>query len=437
MLKADNKENIEPADIDCPTIMHIDMNAFFASCEQARNPDLIGKPVVVGGSSERGVVSAASYEARVLGVHAGMPNFQATKLSPDLVFLPVDIEYYALISAKIFALIADYTYQIEKVGIDEGFVDVSGAVQLFGSPKQIARLIIDRIYDEMKIKCTIGIGRCKSVAKLASGLAKPTNKRGQKTKFSTSDGILVIKDSETEDFLRELPISMLYGVGKKSAEKLRGIGVNTVEDLLQTPRSAVLSKLGVAMCKSIYLLATGNDSVDVDYHLKPPKSIGRELTLMSNTRDWFELNNVLIGVSDDIASQLREHQYVCESITLIIKTADHMRHSKALTLETTTNSAYVILCKAQELLRLWLLEDTRDIRLIGVTTARFADAVYADGVQSIFDAVDSGKAIEAKMKTVEQTIDRYREKMDSKKQIANVQIGFVEDKHLMKRKMMH
>ena len=228
------------------TVLHVDMDAFYASVSLLDRPDLRGKPVVVGGGSSRGVVLSATYEARRSGVHSAMPMARARRLCPDAVVLPPDPDRYAEVSAAVVALLTSVTPVVEQLGMDEAFLDVSGAVRRSGSPLQIATDLRDRVADEQGVTCSVGLATTKSVAKLASGRAKP-------------DGTLVVPAREVVAFLHPLPVSALWGVGERTEEALVRLGLRTVGQVAHTPVAALRRALGDALGTSLHDLAWGRD----------------------------------------------------------------------------------------------------------------------------------------------------------------------------------
>ncbi|MDR1861515.1 MAG: DNA polymerase IV [Candidatus Ancillula sp.] len=400
------------------TILHVDMNAFFASCELLRRPELKGLPVVVAEDINRSVVSAASYEAREFGIRSAMPVFMAKNLCKDLVLLPVDMPYYLEVSEKVFDVFTDYTYKVEKVGTDEGFLDVSCSLKVYDSPRQIAELVIQQVKKDIGIDCCIGIGCSKSVAKLASGLAKPATKSGAQTGYYDGTGILEIAPEKTEVFLRSLDIRALYGVGPKTEKVLHSIGVNTVTQLLETPISTVRTKLGQKMTEKIYQIARGEDEFEVEYREIEAKSIGRERTLKNDTRDVDLLRSFLTRFSDTVASELRQKDIVAKTLTLVIATADRVRSIKSSTLDTPVNSGYLVKLHAYALLDDFMAEDPRKIRLIGISVSNFISVSEMKDNQTLFESTSTELEKSKKIEVVERVIDELRVTQN-----ANISVG--------------
>lgn len=361
------KKRVDESDL--ATILHVDMNAFFASCEQVRRPELRGKPVIVGMDAQRSVVSAASYEARKYGIHSAQPAYKAKQLCPHAIFLPVDMAYYAQVSAQVFEVLRSFAYKVEKVGIDEAFIDARPAMKMFGSPTQIAQKIIEEVLAATGIKCCVGIGRSKSVAKLASSLAKPSAKDGSSTGVQTTlEGILEIKPSQTRDFLSNLPVRKLFGVGAKTAAKLKDFGVEKVYQVFEIERKHFEKALGQAATDSLIKLAKGEDEGEVNHLTVLPKSTGRETTLPKDTRNLPELKVALSSLARDVEKALLAYGIKATHVALVLKTNDHVRKSRTKKLATPSNSAAYLSKVAYALLEKWFEEDSRPLRLIGLST---------------------------------------------------------------------
>jgi len=268
-------------------IIHIDMDAFYAAVEQHDTPSLRGKPVVVGGDAEkRGVVSAASYEARAYGVHSAMPTSQAKRLCPQGIFLPVRMGRYQEVSEQIFQILRVYTPLVEPLSLDESFLDVTASERLFGPAVKIAREIKQRIHESTGLTASAGIAPNKFLAKIASDLRKP-------------DGLVEIKPEEVQDFLRDLPISRLWGVGKTTEEVLRGMGILRVGQLATYPMEAIERKLG-KFGRELVALARGEDERSVIPESEA-KSISQEETFTPDLGDRETMKKVLLDQSERVA----------------------------------------------------------------------------------------------------------------------------------------
>ncbi|HSO03178.1 MAG TPA: DNA polymerase IV, partial [Candidatus Limnocylindrales bacterium] len=232
-------------DAGCP-ILHVDMDAFFASVEVARRPELRGKAMIVGGVGSRGVVVAATYEARQYGIHSAMPMSRALRLAPDIIVVPPDHSHYAEVSASVMELFTAITARVEVLGLDEAFLDVSGARRTHGSPRAIAEMIRAQVHDEQGITCSVGVAPTKFVAKLASTQCKP-------------DGLLVVPADRVISFLHPMPVGALWGVGERTEEQLHRLGLRTVADIAHTPRATLIRALGQASGAHLAELAWGRD----------------------------------------------------------------------------------------------------------------------------------------------------------------------------------
>ncbi|HKQ65951.1 MAG TPA: DNA polymerase IV [Methylomirabilota bacterium] len=339
------------------SITHVDMDAFYAAIEQRDRPELRGRPVIVGASPDgRGVVSAASYEARPFGVHSAMPIGRAARLCPHAAFLPVDMQKYQRVSVQVMGVLADFSPLVEPVSVDEAFVDLTGTESLFGSPLDAVRRIKQRIRDEIGLTASAGLAANKFVAKVASDLEKP-------------NGLVVVAAGDEARFLGALPIERLWGVGKVMAKELRALGFATIGQLQKAPR-AVLAKRFGKHGDGLYDLAFGRDDRAVEpYGL--PKSIGAEETFGSDTTDHEKLKTTLRAHAERVAAELRDGGYAAARVTVKLRFAPFETHTRSVTGEPTQDGL--------ELYRraLALLERdpvTRPVRLIGLSTSRFGPA---------------------------------------------------------------
>jgi DNA polymerase IV len=290
-------------------ILHVDMDAFYASVEQRDRPELRGKPVVVGADPRgRGVVSAASYEARRFGIHSAMPIGRAYRLCPTAAFLPVDMDKYARDSERIMAILADFTPLVEPLSLDEAFLDVSGSRDLHGSGVEIARRIKMRIRAEVGLTASAGVAPNKFVAKIASDLEKP-------------DGLVVVQPGQEAVFLRDLPLRRLWGVGPAAERDLAALGVRAIGDLVRLGRGRLEATLGSASGAHLFELARGiDDRPVIPWH--DPKSIGAEETFLHDTRDVGRLRATLLAQADRVAGELRAAGLRGRTVTLKLRFAD-------------------------------------------------------------------------------------------------------------------
>jgi len=338
------------ADESGTPIMHIDMDAFYASGELARRPELRGLPVIVGGG-HRGVVLAATYEARAFGVRSAMTMMAAYRACPQAVILPPDFHLYHGISDSIIAMLYDITPKVEQVSVDEAFLDVSGARRLLGPPTAIGAKLRAQVHATHGVTCSVGIARNKFVAKVASTHAKP-------------DGMLLIPDAATEAFLRELPVGALWGVGEKTEAHLARWGITQVSQIADLDLKTLQMMLGQAGGYHLHCLARGYDPRPVTNHT-PEKSIGNETTFDEDQADPEVVAKRLLALCDQVAGRLRKQGYVAATIALKVRTSDFHTVSKSRTLRSPTDVAHEIYPVAKDLV------DSVDlnglpVRLIGV-----------------------------------------------------------------------
>jgi DNA polymerase-4 len=336
-------------------ILHIDMDAFYASVEQLDDGRLKNKCVVVGGTSNRGVVSAASYEARQFGVRSAMPIYQARQKCPHGIFVRPRMDRYQAISKKIMAVLRDFSPLVEPVSIDEAYIDVTGCQRLFGEPLEIAREIKRKIWDTVNLTCSVGIASNKFLAKIASDMQKP-------------DGLTMIPADEVAAFVESLPVGKVPGVGNKMHRQLELLGIRTLGDVRRLPQKTLLRHLG-KFGERLRALACGTDDSAVTPYA-PHKSISCEHTLAADTRDIELLKSFLLKQSEEVANQLRKAGVRAKTITLKIKDADFKQLTRRTTMAIPSQSSKTIYrCAAR------LIDDlkiTKKIRLIGVGTSGFS-----------------------------------------------------------------
>jgi DNA polymerase-4 len=334
------------------TVLHVDMDAFYASVEQRDQPELRGRPVIVGADpSGRGVVSAASYEARRFGVHSAMPIGRAARLCPDAAFLPVDMDKYAAVSRQVMAILADFTPLLEPVSIDEAFLDVTGTEGLHGDGAAVARTIKSRVASALRLSASVGVAANKFVAKVASDLRKP-------------DGLVVVAPGTEADFLAPLPVSRLWGVGRVTAAGLEAMGLSTIGQLAAVPAAYLEARFGPSG-RSLQDLAFGRDDRLVE-PFAPPKSMGAEETFGHDHRDVERLTATLRGQAERVARELRAEGYAGRCVTLKLRFADFStltrRHS-----DDPTQDGLVIYRRARALLERIPLR--QPVRLIGLAVS--------------------------------------------------------------------
>jgi DNA polymerase-4 len=340
-------------------ILHIDMDAFFASVEELDDPGLKGHCVVVGTPSNRGVVAAANYEARKFGIHSAMPIFMARRRCARIVIVPPRRHRYQELSGRIMAILRDFSPLVETVSIDEAFVDIGGCRKLHGTPEAIAKEIKRRISERVGLSCSIGIAPNKFLAKIASDMHKP-------------DGLTLITPEQVTDFIESLPIHKVPGVGKVTGQGLTHAGILTLGDVKRFPADKLLKVLGKFGHRLIDL-ANGIDNAPVT-PWSPSKSISAEETLENNTGDKNLLKRYLLQQADEVGQELRRLGLRARTITLKIKHADFDLISRSVTVSRPTQSTETIYHEAATLLDVYPLD--RKVRLIGVgVSGLFAAAV--------------------------------------------------------------
>lgn len=345
------------------TILHIDMDAFFAAVSLLEHPHLQGKPVIIGRRFGRSVVTSASYEARKFGVRSAMPVKKALQLCPQAFVLEPQMQLYQKFSRNIMAIFRQVTPQVEQLSIDEAFLDVSGVRKLWGSPVEIATAIRRRVRDETGLSCSVGVAENKFVAKMASTRAKP-------------NGMLVIPPAETLEFLHPLPVSELWGVGKNTAEKLARLGISTIADLATTPVATLLSALGESAARKLHELSQGIDLRTIVTERRE-KSIGHEITFEHDQSDISLIRLELLRHSDRIASRLRQAGLVGRTVALKLKFADFSTVARSKTLSEPTDLSHTIYDHAVKLCdALGHLEGhfKQPVRLVGVRVEQLSEA---------------------------------------------------------------
>lgn len=333
-----------------PSMLHVDLDAFYASVEQLLDPRLRGLPVVVGGTGRRGVVSAASYEARRFGVHSAMPTERARRLCPDGVFLAPRTDTYRELSAEVFAILESFTPLVEPISIDEAFLDVAGVRRLFGSGPEIARRIRERVHGETGLTCSVGVATTKLVAKLASGDAKP-------------DGSTVVAPGEELSFLHRRPVGDLWGVGPATRERLERLGVRTVGDLARVPLDSLVRSVGAAQGAHLHALAWNDDERTVTSD-RAAKSISAEETFPDDVADGEVLRGEVRHLAHRVGARLREGRLRGRTVTLKVRSGDFRTATRSATLEEPTDHDEELARAALDLLA--SVEAGAGLRLVGV-----------------------------------------------------------------------
>jgi DNA polymerase-4 len=332
-------------------ILHVDLDAFFASVEQLDDPSLRGKPVLVGHDGARGVVSAASYEARGFGCRSAQPMSVAKRLCPQAVVRPVRFERYHELSGAMFAILESYTPLVEPLSIDEAFLDVSGSTRLFGAPETIAQQIRARVRQSLGITCSVGVAPNKFLAKLASDLNKP-------------DGLTVIRADDVEQVLSPLPITRIWGIGPKTSKRLADLNVRTIGDLRNLPADFLRKRFGIEADRYLRL-STGDDerSVTPDHDAK---SIGQERTFGLDLIDPEHVRAALLGQVEQVARRLRRHGLTARAVSLKVRDGEFKTVTRAATLRQATDVTSDLWHAARDLFDAWAGESFRPVRLIGM-----------------------------------------------------------------------
>jgi DNA polymerase-4 len=357
-------ELVAPAAVvdDGCSVLHVDMDAFYASVELLRRPDLRGQPVIVGGSGSRGVVLSATYEARRYGVRSAMPMMRARRMCPDAIVLRPDFTTYTEVSSGVMELFRTITPLVEPISLDEAFLDVDGARRRFGTPLQIATWIRARVLDEQGITCSVGIAPTKFVAKLASTHCKP-------------DGLLVVPRDDIVGFLHPLPVEALWGVGEKTAEALRRLGLRSVGDIARTPVPTLQRALGPTVGAHLSALSWGRD----DRHVvptEPDKSIGHEETFPRDVDDPAVVLRELLRLSERTAARLREQGYAAKTVSIKVRFADFTTITRSRTLRLPTDTGRDVYEVARALFTALGLQRAR-LRLVGVRAESLVPATQA------------------------------------------------------------
>jgi DNA polymerase-4 len=370
-------------------IIHVDMDAFYASVEQLDDPDLIGKAVIVGGDpKQRGVVSAASYEARKFGVHSAMPMSKAIRLCPNAIVLPVRMKRYVELSQQIHAIFEKFSPQIEPISLDEAFLDVTESLQLFGSAEKIGLDIKHQIKEQLGLVASVGIATNKFLAKLASDLDKP-------------DGFVVINEENKQQILDPLPVSNIWGVGKVTKKALKSKGINTIGQLRKASADILQSIFG-DQTPHMLRLAQGVDNREVESS-REAKSISSEQTFATDITNKNILLNVLLNQVEDVAQRLRTNDLEARTITLKLRYDDFRTITRSNTFDHPTNTTKTLWQEAELIFLKWHRESAGALRLLGFGTSGLQKA--CSGQQQLFSEPEKEK-----QKRLDKAFDRIRDK---------------------------
>ena len=348
-------------------IIHLDMDAFYPAVEVLDNPKLKGKPVIVGGGRQRGVVSSASYEARKYGVHSAQPMAKAMRLCPQGIFLPVRMSRYHEVSEKVFEIFRRFTPLVEPLSIDEAFLDVTGSARLYGRPGEIARKLKEAVFRETGLTVSAGVAPSKFVAKIASDMEKP-------------DGLTIVPEERVRQFLDPLPVNKMWGVGKVTQEELRKLSIRTFRDLSITPVAVLEGRFGKQGAK-MHRLSMGIDDREVEPE-HDAKSIGHEETFSEDITRVDSARKELLALADKLARRMRQEWLKGRTITLKVKYSDFVLITRSATLPRPTDDALEIYSKVCS-----LLPNTgvgkRPVRLLGISLSQLVNSEM-EGQLSLF-----------------------------------------------------
>ena len=372
---------------DARFILHVDMDAFYASVEQRDDPALRGKPVIVGGTGGRGVVAAASYEVRKFGVHSAMPVREAMRRCPDAICVPPRISHYAAESRKIFAVFHEFTPLVQGLSLDEAFLDVTASIAAFGPAERIAREIKRRVRERTGLTASVGVAPNKLVAKIASDLRKP-------------DGLVVVQPHEVEALLDPLPIRRLFGLGAKTAPRVEALGIRTLGELRRASPARLRPVFG-RYAERVLERAAGIDDRPVTPDVEE-QQISAEETFEADIGDHAQLASEIVRLADRTCGRLRAKELAAGCVTVKIRRGDFTTFTRQRHFEPPTQETRVVTAIALDLLREWLGEQPRAaLRLLGVGVSDLKPAVQMD----LFTAAETGRN-----RQLDAAVDQIREK---------------------------
>ncbi len=373
------------------SILHVDMDAFYASVEQRDRPELRGRPVIVGGLGGRGVVCAASYEARPFGVHSAMPTATAKRLCPHAIFLPVRMKLYAEIGRQIRDILLSFTPLVEPLSLDEAFLDVVGCEALFGPAHEIAAQIKTRVKSETGLTASVGVAPNKFLAKLASDHGKP-------------NGLVVVDSSRISEFLAPLPVGRIWGVGKKAEKRLHALGIETIGQLARLAEEDLVGQFG-ELGEHFRQLANGNDNRQVVPD-REAKSISTETTFDKDISDRQVLREWLLELTDQLAARLRHAGLRARTVELKIRSSDFKTRHRAQALPEASNATDAIWQTAQNIFEQGLTREMLPLRLLGVGATRLIGE--ANSQRSLFDTDERDR-----QHSLDRTVDAIRKQFGS------------------------
>ena len=386
------------------TILHVDMDMFYVAVELRRNPELVGKPVVVGGDGARGVVAASSYEARRFGVFSAMSSAQAKRLCPQAIFLPGDHDLYSQVSLEVFEVFHTITPLVEGLSLDEAFLDVTGALRLFGDGVAIGHELRSRVKQSTQLPSSVGVAPNKFLAKLASVVAKP---RATRDGINPGHGVFEVKLNHELEFLHPLPVESLWGVGPVTLEKLSALSIKTVGDLAKYDRKILTSVLGESLGQHLCELSQGIDDRSVEPD-RDAKSIGHEETFSSDIKNSEIAHDHLVRLADAVAARCRSAGVGARTISLKVKFADFRLITRSVSVDLPVSSAQAMIKLIEPLLKNIDLSD--GVRLLGISARNLSEP---DSQMSLFDDSSTGGTandLDAVWSTTTAAIDDIREK---------------------------
>ena len=357
-------------------ILHVDMDAFFASVEQRDNPQYRGKPLLVGGDGPRGVVAAASYEARTFGCHSAQPMSIAKRLCPNAIIVSGRHGDYKAVSKQVFEILERFSPAIQPISIDEAFLDVTGSTKLFGSPIDIAKQIRRLVHEETQLTCSVGVAPNKFLAKLASDMNKP-------------DGLFVIQPDTIQQILDPLPVTKLWGVGPSAERSLGKLGIRTVADLRRMPVETLVARMG-DQGLHLHQLAQGIDDRPVRLD-REAKSISHEHTFSTDLKAPDEVRALIARQAQDVASRLRKHQRYAKTVSIKVRFGDFETITRGTTLDNQTDETRVIHDAARSLFDTWA-RSFKPVRLIGVALSQLTEAPPEAGLFDQTEGTESKKS---------------------------------------------
>jgi DNA polymerase IV len=361
--------DVSPGDgVEACTVLHVDMDSFFASVEVLDDPSLIGRPVIVGGAGARGVVASCTYEARAFGIHSAMPSVEARRRCPHAVFLAGRFGRYVEMSERLHAVLERFSPVVEGIALDEAFLDVAGVLRLLGPPPEVAHQIRAAVREDMHMECGVGVARTKLLAKLASRAAKPVLAPGGPR---PGPGVVVVLPAQELSFLHPLPVRALWGVGPATARRLDALGVTTIGELARIPEDTLCRSVGVANGHQLAHLARGQDPRPVEA-TRAVKSVGHEETFAVDIAEHAGLHHHVVRMADAVATRLREARLGGRTITVKVRYGDRSVITRSHTVGEPIDSPRALTAVAGALLD--AVDVSPGVRLLGVSVSGLDDS---------------------------------------------------------------